>query len=91
MRSPVKFDGGRGGRRIPASGTDLKSPKGLYSNRGFPGVCGLGEPWKDNKGGEELMKWLVECGVVAPGSVSCSGPRDPVSCRREQDQLRIKQ
>jgi len=79
MRSPVKFDGA-GGRRIPALGTDLKSPKGLYSNRGFPGVCGLGEPWKD-KGG----RWVNEvtevgvaggvCGVVDPGSVSCSGPR----------------
>jgi hypothetical protein len=58
---------GGGGRRIPASGTDLKSPKGLYSNRGFPWVGRTMERerwrWVNEVTEEEL---LVECGVVAP-------------------------
>jgi hypothetical protein len=45
-----------GGRRIPASGTDLKSRKGLYWNRGFfLGFVG----WENHgkrKGGDGLMK-----------------------------------
>ncbi len=56
MRSPMKFDWGGRERRIPASGTDLKSREGLYWNKGFLlGFVG----WENHgkrKGGDGLMK-----------------------------------